>query len=152
MNKILTFLACAALSLTVSTATASERGTKEEAKAMVQKAIAHYKANGIDKTVAEINNKTGKFVDRDLYVVIYDMKMKNLAHINPKMVGKDLLDLVDSDNKPYMKDRLEIAKKGSGWQDYKFLNPVTKEIELKTMYLEKADDFVFGAGAYAAKK
>ena len=37
------------------------------------------------------------------------------------------------------------------WQadeDYKFLNPVTKQIEPKSMYMEKLDDMLVGCGIY----
>lgn len=127
-----------------------DAGSKEEAQAMVQKAIAFYKANGQEKTFVEINNSKGQFVDRDLYVVVYSMEGKNLAHgANPKMIGKDLLEMQDPDGKFFVKERIEITKtSGKGWQDYKFVNPVSKDIEPKTMYVEKVDDMIFGCGVY----
>jgi cytochrome c len=136
--------------LTISTAQADDRGTKEEAKAMVQKAIAYMKANGLEKTVEEVNNRNGQFVDRDLYVTIYDMNMKNLAHgANARMVGKDMIDLKDVDGKAYMRERQKLAtSQGSAWQDFKFVNPVTKKIEPKTMYIEKSGNVIFGCGFY----
>ena len=55
----------------------------------------------------------------------------------------------DPDGTYYVKERIEIVKaKGKGWQDYKFSNPVTKKIEHKTAYVEKAGDLIFGCGAY----
>lgn len=144
-----TLLLAASISFT-GLACAANQGTKEEAVAMTQKAIAYMKANGREKTIAEINTQKGQFVDRDLYVVIYDMNGKNVAHgANPKMVGKDLIDMKDVDNKPFVRERVEIAKtKGKGWQDYSFLNPVSKKIELKSMYIEKHEDLIFGCGVY----
>jgi signal transduction histidine kinase len=127
-----------------------DNGSKEEATAMVQKAIDYIKANGREKAFAEINNRKGKFVDRDLYVVVYDMKGKNLAHGgNAKMIGKDLIDMKDVDNKPFVQERVQIAKtKGKGWQDYSFLNPVSQKIEPKSMYIEKFEDMIVGCGVY----
>ncbi|HUL31843.1 MAG TPA: cache domain-containing protein, partial [Thermodesulfobacteriota bacterium] len=70
---------------------AAEFGTAAEAEAMVKKAIQLIKAEGRDKAFAEINNPKGKFVDRDLYIFVYDMDGKCVAHgFNPKMIGKDL--------------------------------------------------------------
>lgn len=125
-------------------------GNKDEAVAMVKKAIEYTKANGQEKAFAEINNPKGQFVDRDLYVVVYDMNAKCLSHgANPKMIGKELMDFRDVDGKEYMKERLELMKKGStGWQNYKFMNPVTKQIEPKAMYLERFGDLIFGCGVY----
>jgi signal transduction histidine kinase len=129
---------------------AAERGTAEEAVAMAKKAIAYLKANGREKAFAEINDPRGQFTDRDLYVVVYDLNGKNLAHgQNARMIGKDLIDIRDGDGKYYMRERIEIIKtKGKGWQDYKFLDPLTKKIEPKSMYIEKVDDLIVGCGIY----
>jgi len=127
-----------------------EFGTKEEAEALVKKAINMIKTEGKEKAFAEINNPKGKFVDRDLYIFVYDLNGKCLAHgFNSKMIGKDLLEMKDADGRYFVKERIEIAKtKGKGWQDYKFTNPLTKKIELKTAYIEKVDDLIVGCGVY----
>jgi len=134
----------------IPAALAAEFGTPAEAEAMVKKAVAEIKASGKDKAFAEINNKKGKFTDRDLYVFVYDMTGKCVAHgFNAKMIGKDLVDMKDPDGKFYVKERIEIAKtKGSGWQDYKFTNPVSKKVENKTAFVEKVDNFIVGSGVY----
>jgi cytochrome c len=135
---------------TISIAYAAEKGTTAEAEAMVKKAVAYYKANGRAAAFAEFSNPKGKFVDRDLYILVYDMNGKCVAHgANQKMIGLDLIGMKDPDGKEYVKERVEIAKtKGKGWQDYKFTNPVSKKIEPKTVYLEKVDDVIIGCGAY----
>ncbi len=129
---------------------AADAGTKEEAVALVKKAVDYIKANGRDKAYEEFSNPKGQFVDRDLYIVVYDMNAKCLAHGQKKsMVGKDLIDFKDVDGKEFMKERVELMKKNNtAWQDYKFMNPVTKKIEPKEMYLEKFEDVIVGAGVY----
>ena len=47
-----------------------------EATAMVEKAIAHIKKVGREKALADFDNPKGGFTDRDLYVVVYDLKGK----------------------------------------------------------------------------
>jgi cytochrome c len=150
MRKIMLVVATVAYAFLASAHAANDHGTADEAVAMVQKAISAMKANGRDKIIAEINSRKGQFIDRDLYVVIYDMNGKNLAHgANPKMVGKDLIEIKDVDGKAYMRERIELVKaKGKGWQDYKFVNPVSKAIEAKSMYVVKIDDLIFGCGIY----
>ena len=151
MKKLLAILCLGLFALvTGSISYAAEFGTGTEAEAMVKKAIALIKAEGKDKAFVEINNPKGKFVDRDLYVFVYDMTGKCVAHgFNQKMIDKDLLEMKDSDGKFYVKERVEIAKtKGKGWQDYKFTNPVSKKIEQKTAYIEKLDDMIIGCGVY----
>jgi cytochrome c len=124
--------------------------TKDDAVSMVKKAIAYIKANGNDKAFAEIDNPKGQFRDRDLYVVVYDMNGKCLAHGQKKsMIGKELIDFKDVDGKPFMKERIELMKKQpTAWQEYKFMNPVTKKVEPKEMYIERSGDLIVGAGVY----
>ena len=120
-----------------------------EAEAMVKKAVAFYKKNGKEKSVAEFQKNPGPFIDRDLYVTVYDLEGNALSHINPKMVGKNMMDLRDPSGKYHIKERIETARKeNSGWQDFQFFNPQTKKVEPKRMYWEKHDNLVFAAGAY----
>lgn len=150
MRKFFVVIWIAFFILTVSSAFASDAGTAAEAEAMVKKAIAYIKAHGKEKAFAELDNPKGKFTDRDLYVFVYDLNGKVLAHgANQKMVGKDLSEMRDMDGKLYVKERIELAKtKGRGWQDYKFTNPVTKKIENKSAYIEKYEDMIVGCGIY----
>lgn len=142
-------LALAALATTGFAAHASN-ATPDEATAMVKKGVAYIKSNGKEKGYAEISNKQGAFVDRDLYLTVYGLDGTVRAHgANSKMVGKNLIELKDIDGKPFVKERLEMAAtKSSFWQDYKFTNPVSKKIEPKRMYCEKLDDSVVCGGVY----
>ena len=123
---------------------------KDEAVAMVRKATAFIKEQGPDKAYPEISNKAGRFVDRDLYVVVYQLDGKVLAHgSNEKFVGKDMIEAQDVDGKLYVKERVELAaKQATFWQDYKFVNPVSKKVEPKQMYCEKLDNTAVCAGIY----
>jgi cytochrome c len=151
MKRIITIICLVVFMMAVShVAFAAEFGTSAEAEGMVKKAIADIKTLGKDKALAEISNPKGKFIDRDLYVFVYDMNGKCVGHgFNQKMIGKDLAEMKDPDGKFYVKERIEIAKtKGKGWQDYKFTNPTSKKIENKTAYIEKVDDLIVGCGVY----
>lgn len=149
--KCVKFLAATALALSFgAAASAAEFGTKDEAVAMVKNAVTFIKAEGAEKAYTEFTNKNPKFVDRDLYVVVFTMKGNVLAHgANSKMVGKDLSEAQDVDGKFYIKERLQLASaKPDFWQDYKFTNPVTKKIEPKEMYCQKQDETIVCAGVY----
>jgi cytochrome c len=146
-------LVCAAAvaTLTFSAAHAADGGaTEADATAMVKKGVAFIKANGNDKGYAEVSSKTSPFKDRDLYLVVYGLDGVVRAHgANERMVGKNLIDLKDIDGKPFVRERVEMAKtKASFWQDYKFTNPENKKIEPKAMYCEKLDDTVVCGGIY----
>lgn len=138
-----------ALSLVSSAAFADNFATPKEAEAMVAKAVAAVTANK-DAAFKEITGKDKKWVDRDLYPVVYDMNGKCLAHgQNEKQVGKDLIDLADPDGKEFVKERVALAKsKGSFWQDYKFKDPVTQKVLPKSAYCEKAGEMIVCAGVY----
>lgn len=148
----LTLMSAFALALAATTTAfaAGSNASKEEAVAMVKKGIAFIRANGADKGYAEISNKGGKFTDRDLYLVVYGLDGVVRAHgANEKMVGKNLIELKDVDGRPFVKERVDLARsKGTFWQDYKFTNPVSKKIEPKQMYCEKLDDAAVCGGIY----
>ena len=140
----------AALVSVAPLAPAADVVTKPEAEAMVKKALGYLKANGPDKTFAEINKKDGQFVDRDLYLTVYGTDGVVRAHgANAKMIGKNLMELKDVDGKAFVKERVDMAKKKVPfWQDYKFNNPVTGKIEPKTMYCVPEDDLIVCGGVY----
>jgi signal transduction histidine kinase len=128
----------------------AEFATKDEAVAMVKKAVAFIGQQGVDKAYAEITNKGGQFTDRDLYVVVYGLDGKVLAHGgNAKLVGKEMIDATDVDGKPFVKERVALAKKQADfWQDYKFVNPVSKKIEPKQMYCQRVGETAVCGGVY----
>ena len=153
MNRILSvFAAVLMLAIGMPAAAQDKKGTAAEATAMVDKAIAHIKKVGREKAFADFSSKKAPWVDRDLYVVVYDMKGKVLAHgSNEKMIGKDVIDLRDNDGKYFVRERVEMMSKGpeaKGWQDYKFMNPVSRAIEPKSMYLHRFEDLIVGCGIY----
>jgi cytochrome c len=149
MKVTAALLACAAI--IAGSALAAERATKDEAQAMVKKAIAFIKAQGPAKAYAEIINKSGQFTDRDLYIVVYGLDGTVLAHgANEKLVGQNLIGQTDVvGGKSFVKERVELAKKGQPfWQEYKFLDPLTKQIADKEMYCEKLDETAVCGGVY----
>jgi cytochrome c len=151
MKKLSLVLMAAAAQVAALPAVAAEsRATAAQAEAMVRKAIDYYKTNGKDKAFAEFTAPAKTFVDRDLYIVTYDMNGVPLAHgQNAKQVGKNLIELKDPDGKQFVKERVELAQaKGKFWQDYKFTDPLTKQVLPKRMYCESHDALIFCGGIY----
>lgn len=124
--------------------------SQKDAKALVEKAAAFAKANGKDAALKEISKAKGQFDKGDLYVFAYDLNAVVIAHPkNPKLIGKNLMDVPDTDGKLFRKEIVQAAKtKGSGWVDYKYLNPETKKVEAKTTYVLKVGDIVLCCGTY----
>lgn len=150
-----TLFSCAMLGVSLcalAPAGAAEKGSAAEAVAMTQKAIAYIKENGKEKAFAEFANPANTtFHHLDLYVYVYDMKGVALSHgINPKMVGRNLLELRDGDGRYIVKRFIETAGSpaGKGWVDYSWPNPVTKSMEVKSSYVERSGDLIVGSGIY----
>jgi hypothetical protein len=131
-------------------AKADDFGSRDEARAMVERAATFLKANGKDKALAEFGNPKGQFIDRDLYVLTYSLEGIRLSHpYNVKLIGKSVTDAVDFDGKAYGQEILDVAKtKGSGWVDYKFTDPTTKKLADKSLYVLKVGDIILGCGIY----
>lgn len=130
---------------------AADKGTADEAVAMVKRAVALIKSDGKEKAFAAISDPANTaFHDRDLYIYVYDLNGVAVAHgNNPKMVGKPLIGLKDNEGKAMIKEMVDTAKnKGKGWVDFKWPNPVTKAVESKSGYVERVDDFLIGSGIY----
>ncbi|MES2049706.1 MAG: cache domain-containing protein [Pseudomonadota bacterium] len=147
------FLGLLAIPMIFASAAAysSDKGSADEAVALVKKAAAYLSANGKEKAFAEFSNPAGQFVSKDLYVFVYNNEGINLAHgANAKMIGKNLLELKDNEGVFIVKEFIKTAngKTGKGWIDYKWPNPVSKALEAKSTYVEKVGDVIIGCGIY----
>ncbi|MBI4986593.1 MAG: cache domain-containing protein [Rhodocyclales bacterium] len=147
IKKLVTAVSCLCFA---ALAQAAEFGTAKEAEAMVAKAVQHIKTVGADKAYADFTGKAPGWTDRDLYVVVYSLDGKALAHgQNVKQVGKDLIDMMDADGKEFVKERVKLAKeKGKFWQDYKFTEPTTKKVLPKSTYCERLGETAVCVGIY----
>jgi cytochrome c len=147
MYKVLSATAVMFLS---TLAHAEDRATTKDAERMVHQAVTFVQKEGKDKAFAAFNDPKGAFTYRDLYIAVYDMAGKCLAHGQKKeRIGKSLIDDKDADGKYFVRERVAMAKaKGKGWQDYKFTNPVSKQIEQKVAYFEVVDGIIVMCGAY----
>lgn len=115
---------------------AQERGTADEAKALSDKAMAHVKAVGFDKALADFSDKeSGKWVNKDLYVVVLKFDGTVVAHgVNKGLIGKNMMDIRDPDGKFFTREMIEHSQKGPSWVDYGFTDPITKKIAPKSSY------------------
>lgn len=133
-------------------ALAQENGTRDEAKAMVDAAVAHIKKVGHEKAFADFSDKANKdWQKKDLYVFAYDMKGVNVAHgANDKLIGKNLIDLKDPNGKLLIQELRATAQKGDGWVEYDWPHPQSKKIESKVSYVRKTEGFdgFVGVGVY----
>lgn len=128
-----------------------QRGTREEAKAMVDAAYDHIKQVGPEKAYKDFTTDKATWTKKDLYVMVYDSKNVALAHgANEKLVGKDMSAVKDAVGNPVVPGLNAMAAKGGGWYDYDWPDPVTKKMAPKSTYareLPNGDGFI-GVGIY----
>ncbi len=153
MKKLYAGMLAGLMMLAAPGAGAAEKGTADEAVAMVKKASEFLKKNGKEKALAEFNNPKGQFIQKDLYIFAFGangdgVELANGANV--KLVGKNVLQMKDADGKFLIKDILALgmSKEGKGWVDYKWPNPSTGTVDGKRTYVERVDDVVIGCGIY----
>ncbi|MFZ6725735.1 cache domain-containing protein [Undibacterium sp. MH2W] len=142
-----------AMFLLLTSASTFAADVPEDAIAMVDKGLSYIEKNGKENLINEIKNKNPDFIKGDIYLYVRGIDGVILAHpFNPKLVGKNMLELPDADGKLYRKDIVNLAKtKGKGWVDYRYNNPVSKEIENKSTYVYRTGDIILEAGIYKGK-
>jgi len=125
--------------------------TKELAKHWVEQAMAFYKMSGEKIALAAFTDPAGMFVNGELYIFVLNLEGTMLAHgISERFVGKEFIDLKDSDGKPFIREILDTAKtNGKGWITYKWYQPVKKQWLPKTVYFERIDNLIICSGIYA---
>ena len=149
MTKRAITLTMASLVLAMSVQ-AGERGTPAEAKAMLDKAVAHYKAVGRKQALADFNAKKAPFSDRDLYVFCIGSDRSMVANGGyPSWVGQSVDVLKDANGKLLGKSLIDAAAPaGGGSVLYPHINPVSRKPEPKVSFVQKVGEDVCGVGAY----
>ena len=154
MKILRNILIAGLVALTANTAAiAQEKATREEAKALVDKALAHIKSAGPDAAFTDFSTPGSKpWHDRDLYLFAYDFSGKNIAHgANPKLRNTNLIDLKTADGKMLIREMVDMTRsKGEGWIDYDWPHPQTKALEKKSAYVKRIPgmDAFIGSGVY----
>ena len=141
-----------ALALPSSAATAG----RDDAKALVNEAVAYLAKNGREKFINEVASPKGTFhfqagQKKDLYIFVYDEKGTVVAHgVRLELMGKNRWESKDPDGKPWIQDWTKLVQaKGSGWIEYKELNPSAgNKIMNKASFVELKDGLVIGCGIY----
>jgi hypothetical protein len=129
---------------------AAEPATPAEAKALAEKAADHFKAVGPDKAIADFIDPAAGYVDRELFVVVYDPANKIQGSYGvPALRGKDATLMKDVEGKEFGKEIIALAKtNGSGWVDYRMTNPVTKKVAQKKSWVIGTGGYVLFVGAF----
>ncbi len=148
-----TWIILAASAMAAASLTAQ---TRDQAKAFVKQAVEFAKKNPREKFLEEVSGVKGQFhfnkgQNNDLYIFVYDLEGKVLAHgVRRELVGVVRWTAKDPDGKPWIQDWTRLVKeKGSGWIEYKELNPAqNNKVMKKASFVELFNGLVIGAGIY----
>jgi signal transduction histidine kinase len=128
------------------TALAAEFGTADEAKAMLERAVAAVKANKAD-ALAKFNKGEGGFKDRDLYPFCGGPDGNFTAH--PTLAGKSLKELKDKAGKPLGEEIYKVAQEGKVSEvNYMWPRPGSNDPVQKVTFVTKVGDQVCAVGYY----
>jgi signal transduction histidine kinase len=148
MKKPITVLMVAVvLMVAAGVASATEFGTREQAKALFERAIAMLKADK-DRALDLFTSGHGGFIDRDLYVFCGGPDGMVTAH--PYLMGFKLRDFKDKTGKAVGDEVYASAKEGEISEiSYKWVQPGggDEQVDKVSLYT-KVDDQICGVGFY----
>lgn len=145
MKKMLAVFAVVVLMLT-PLAWGGDFGTAEEARAMLEKAVAALQADKAD-ALQKFTKGEGGFKDRDLYPFCGGPDGNFTAH--PTLQGKSLKALVDKAGKPLGEEIYAKATEGSISEvSYMWPRPGNTEPVQKVSFVTKVGDQVCAVGYY----
>lgn len=126
------------------------QGTTDEAMLLAKRAYDLIRRTGFDQAFEIFHDKEGDFLDRDLYVFVFDHAgVYRMMGADKAKVGTSLFDAPGLNAQKLVDDAWERVEQGGGWVDYEIINPVTKEVREKSSYVLKiSEDMLIGCGAY----
>lgn len=151
MNKLQKTLAATMLVLAIALPVIAKVSSEPAAKALLAKAIAHYKSAGSAQALKDFSVAGGDYVDGDLYLYCVSKADKKIdAHpVNKGLIGVNFYALKDVDGVPFGQQTMDKAKGSKvGFVDYKWMNPATKKIGAKRGYFQDFGQDVCIVGVY----
>ncbi len=126
------------------------QGTADEAKRMTERAAELVKRVGFDKAYREFHQKPGPYIDRDLYVFVFDREgYYRVMGMDEAKVGTPLSAAPGLDAAQLLADAWKRAEQGGGWVEYNIINLVTGDVKGKASYVLPLDSQrLIGCGAY----
>jgi signal transduction histidine kinase len=128
---------------------AGQTGTADEAKAMLERAVAAIKADEAAALSAFTAGAEG-FKDRDLYVFCGDADGTTTAHgADAAVVGQSMRDVTDKAGKKIGEEFYAVAAEGEfNVVEYMWPRPGETEAVPKASYVTKVGDQICGVGYY----
>ncbi len=120
---------------------------------LVRRGVAHLRAVGKERACDDFDDPRGSYIFGEFYISAFDVRGVRMANgLDPASRGEHIYEIQDADGKQHVRAIIEKAKaRGKGWEDYKWMNPVTRRVEPKSVYFELIDDVVVTCGIYRAE-
>lgn len=116
-----------------------------QTKAIVEQAAEFKKTHGRERLLQEVSKPDGMFRSNDIYVFACDLNADFLAHpLKPELLERQTF----REHAFTRKAKRLIDLANSGWIEYEYENPLSKQIEPKATYVLKLDDMLLCAGIY----
>ncbi|MDD4005473.1 MAG: cache domain-containing protein [Elusimicrobiaceae bacterium] len=103
---------------------------------------------------AEIEDRASRFIFSDVYVFVIDSTgTEQVDPLFPEYVGKNIMDLKDTDGHSFVREMFKKASAEKGvWVKYTWPRPGTEKPSVKMSYIRKVAvsgaDYLVGAGVY----
>lgn len=115
----------------------ANEATKADAQAQAEAAVNLVKKVGLDQAAKEFNTAP-EWKAKSINVNLVDMKGFVMASsLNERLRGKNTYETKDPSGKEFVKEFVATAQKGEGWVDYQFINPESKKLEPRAMFVRK---------------
>jgi len=126
------------------------RSSAEQAKGLLDRAVAEMQRAGPAPAFGEFNNPKGAFVRDDLYVFVVGLNDARFYAMGatPGLVGAEVRDLKDAAGKPIIQEMIKLARDGGGEYEYVWRNPANNRVETKHSLVRRVDDYLVGVGYY----
>jgi len=131
------------------------QGTADQARQLVFDAMVHMRNVGYEQAVRDFHDPQGGFIDRDMYIFIFNRAGFYIVHGSmPEKDGSDLRAAPGLDAEKLVADAWDVCdREQGGWVNYVIINPVTREVQAKTSYVVPLDsDRLLGCGCYLSKE
>ncbi len=127
---------------------AQNYGTAEEAKAMLEPAVAALRVDE-DAALASFTAGEAPFREKDLYVFCSENGIITAHGAKPSLVGQDAMSWTDKAGKAFVHEMYAVATEGElNLVDYMWPRPGSEEPVQKVSYVTKVGSQVCGVGYY----
>ena len=127
------------------------RASADDARAMLERAVAVARGEGGARAAARFNDRRGDFVKDDLYVFMVNMDSGRFEAMgmNPALSDTDALGLHDAAGHALVAEMIaKLQSADEATVDYVWRNPVTNRVENKRSYVRREGRSLVGVGHY----